>query len=547
MKIKRSMVLVSSDPHSLEKGAEAVYQRFSEELKAFDLSDEISLSKISDMERSDVAPFVIVYPEATVYGPVTPDDVHFLVEEHLFKGRIAARLQAPTKELTGKIAWLSARSGTLPAEQRIVLERAGVIDPDSIEDYIIHDGYQALGKVLTGMSPADVIELLKQSGLKGRGGAGFPTGSKWQFVAGTKSEKKYVICNADESEPGTFKDRLILEGDPHSIIEAMTIAAYAVGADEGYLYIRGEYALAQARLLKAILQAKEMGFLGENIFNSGFNFELHVHGGAGAYVCGEETALIESIEGKRGEPRPRPPYPTTNGLWDKPTLVNNVETLANVPPIIRNGAAWFKSFGTPTSPGTKVYTIMGNVNLTGLIEVPMGITLREVITIYARGMKNGKQLKLAQTGGSSGSIIPARLQDTPMDYDSYAKAGVSMGSGALLICDEDTCVVDLAKVLLNFFRFESCGKCNPCRIGNQRAFQILTNISEGLGSMNDIDALQDISKWLYEMSNCGLGQTAGSPIKDILNHFREEVEAHIQQKECPAGVCAMSGKSTLTV
>lgn len=547
MKIKRSMVLVSSDPHSLDKGAEAVYQRFSEELKAFDLSDEISLSKISDMERSDVAPFVIVYPEATVYGPVTPDDVHFLVEEHLFKGRIATRLQAPTKELTGKIAWLSARSGTLPAEQRIVLERAGVIDPDSIEDYIVHDGYQALGKVLTGMSPADVIELLKQSGLKGRGGAGFPTGSKWQFVAGTKSEKKYVICNADESEPGTFKDRLILEGDPHSIIEAMTIAAYAVGADEGYLYIRGEYALAQARLLKAILQAKEMGFLGENIFNSGFNFELHVHGGAGAYVCGEETALIESIEGKRGEPRPRPPYPTTNGLWDKPTLVNNVETLANVPPIIRNGAAWFKSFGTPTSPGTKVYTIMGNVNLTGLIEVPMGITLREVITIYARGMKDGKQLKLAQTGGSSGSIIPARLQDTPMDYDSYAKAGVSMGSGALLICNENTCVVDLAKVLLNFFRFESCGKCNPCRIGNQRAFQILTNISEGLGSMNDIDALQDISKWLFEMSNCGLGQTAGSPIKDILNHFREEVEAHILQKECPAGVCAMSGKSTQTV
>jgi NADP-reducing hydrogenase subunit HndC len=465
----------------------------------------------------------------------------------LINGRIATRLQAPTKELTGKIAWLSARSGTLPAEQRIVLERAGVIDPDSIEDYIVHDGYQALGKVLTGMSPADVIELLKQSGLKGRGGAGFPTGSKWQFVAGTKSEKKYVICNADESEPGTFKDRLILEGDPHSIIEAMTIAAYAVGADEGYLYIRGEYALAQARLLKAILQAKEMGFLGENIFNSGFNFELHVHGGAGAYVCGEETALIESIEGKRGEPRPRPPYPTTNGLWDKPTLVNNVETLANVPPIIRNGAAWFKSFGTPTSPGTKVYTIMGNVNLTGLIEVPMGITLREVITIYARGMKDGKQLKLAQTGGSSGSIIPARLQDTPRDYDSYAKAGVSMGSGALLICNEDTCVVDLAKVLLNFFRFESCGKCNPCRIGNQRAFQILTNISEGLGSMNDIDALQDISKWLFEMSNCGLGQTAGSPIKDILNHFREEVEAHILQKECPAGVCAMSGKSTQTV
>jgi len=547
MKIKRSMVLVSCDPHSLEKGAEEVFQRLADELKAFNLTDEISLSKASDMERSDASPFVIVYPEATIYGPVKPEDVHFLVEEHLYKGRIASRLQAPTKELSGKIAWLSAREGTLPAEQRIVLERAGIIDPDSIDDYIVHDGYQALGKVLTEMKPADVAELLSQSGLKGRGGAGFPTGSKWRFVAGTSSPKKYVICNADESEPGTFKDRLILEGDPHSIIEAMTIAGYAVGADEGYLYIRGEYALAQTRLLKAILQAKELGFLGQNIFNSGFNFELHVHGGAGAYVCGEETALIESIEGKRGEPRPRPPYPTTNGLWEKPTLVNNVETLANVPPIIRNGAEWFKSFGTPTSPGTKVYTIMGNVNLTGLIEVPMGITLREVITIYAKGMKNGKQLKLAQTGGSSGSIIPAGLQDTPMDYDSYAKAGVAMGSGALLICNEDTCVVDLARVLLNFFRFESCGKCNPCRIGNQRAYQILSNIAEGLGSLKDIDDLQNISKWLYEMSNCGLGQTAGSPIKDILNHFREEVEAHINNKECPAGVCPMSGKSTLTV
>ena len=541
------MILVSSDPHSIERGSEEVYQRLADELKAFDLSDEISLSKVSDIDRSDASPLVIVYPEAVVYGPVAPDDVHFLVEEHLYKGRIASRLQAPTKELSGKIAWLTAREGTLPAEQRIVLERAGIINPDSIEDYILHDGYEALGKILTEMKPADVIETINTAGLKGRGGAGFPTGSKWRFVAGTSSDKKYVICNADESEPGTFKDRLILEGDPHSIIEAMVIASYAVGADEGYIYIRGEYTLAQARLLKAIIQAKEMGFLGENIFNSGHNFELHVHSGAGAYICGEETALIESIEGKRGEPRPRPPYPTTNGLWDKPTLVNNVETLANVAPIIRNGAEWFKSFGTPSSPGTKVYTILGNVNVTGLIEVPMGITLREVISIYAKGMKDGKKLKLAQTGGSSGSIIPADLQDTPMDYDSYAKAGVSMGSGALLICSEDTCVVDLAKVLLNFFRFESCGKCNPCRIGNQRAYQILDNITEGLGSMKDLDDLQNISKWLYEMSNCGLGQTAGSPLKDILNHFRDEVEAHIQNKECPAGVCPMRGKVTTAV
>jgi len=541
MKIKRSMVLVSNDPLSLERGATEVFSQLSQEIKSFGLEDEISLSMVSDIGRSDAAPLVIVYPEAVVYGPVKTEDVRFLVEEHLYKGRIASKLQAPTKEISGKIAWLNDRAGTVPAEQRIVLERAGVIDPDSIGDYIIHDGYQALGKALSEMKPEDVINLLKDSGLKGRGGAGFPTGLKWSFVASAKGDKKYVICNADESEPGTFKDRLILEGDPHSIIEAMTIAAYAVGADEGYIYIRGEYTIAQARLLNAILQAKEMGFLGQNIFDSGFNFELHVHGGAGAYICGEETALIESIEGKRGEPRPRPPYPTTNGLWDKPTLVNNVETLANVPPILRQGAEWFKSFGSPSSPGTKVYTILGNVNATGLIEVTMGITLREVIAIYGKGMKNGANLKLAQTGGSSGSIIPADLQDVPMDYDSYAKAGVAMGSGALLICSNETCAVDLAKVLINFFRFESCGKCNPCRIGNQRAYQILTNISEGLGTMKDLEDLESMSKWLYEMSNCGLGQTAGAPLKDILAHLKDEVEAHIKLKECPAGVCAMSG------
>jgi len=543
MKTKRSMVLVSNDPHSIANGSEVVFDQFAKELESFKLNKEISLSKVSDIHRNDVSPFVIIYPEAVIYGPVRPDDVHHLVEEHLYKGRIVSEMQAPKKELSGTISWVSARKGTLPAEQRIVLERAGIINPDSIEDYIINDGYLALGKVLTEMKPDEVISLLKESNLRGRGGAGFPTGVKWGFVAGTKSGKKYVICNADESEPGTFKDRLILEGDPHSIIEAIVIAGYAVGADEGYIYIRGEYTLAQTRLLNAINQAKEMGFLGEDIFNSGHKFDLHIHIGAGAYICGEETALIESIEGKRGEPRSRPPYPTTNGLWNKPTLINNVETLANIAPIIRNGAEWFKSFGTPSSAGTKVYTILGNVNATGAIEVPMGITLREVISIYAKGMKNNAVLKLAQTGGSSGSIIPANLQDVPMDYDSYTNAGVTMGSGALLICSEETCVVDLAKVLLNFFRFESCGKCNPCRIGNQRAYQILTRISEGLGSMKDLDNLQDISKWLYETSNCGLGQTAGSPLKDIFNYFRAEVEAHIIQKECPAGVCPMSGKS----
>jgi NADP-reducing hydrogenase subunit HndC len=542
MKAIRSMVLVSSDPVSIEQGANDVYKALQKEIKAFGLENEISLTMVGDVGRNDASPLVIVYPDAVIYGPVKESDVHFLVEEHLYKGRIAAGLQAPVRELSGKIAWLTSRKGTLPAEQRIVLERAGVIDPDSIDDYIIHDGYQALAKAVTEMKPTEICETLEKSGLRGRGGAGFPTGTKWRFVNKTPGAKKYVICNADESEPGTFKDRLILEGDPHAIVEALAIAAYAVGADEGYVYIRGEYTLAQQRLHRAIEQAHEMGLIGKNVFGTDFNFELHVHSGAGAYICGEETALIESIEGKRGEPRARPPYPTTNGLWGKPTLVNNVETLANVAPILRNGPEWYRKIGTPSSPGTKVYTILGNVNVTGLIEVPMGITLREVIAIYAKGMKGDSTFKLAQTGGSSGSIIPASLQDSPMDFDSFSKAGVALGSGALLICDEDTCVVDLAKVLLNFFRKESCGKCTPCRVGNQRAFEILTNISEGTGSLHDLDDLMELSNNLYQLSNCGLGQTAGAPIRDILTYFRAEVEAHIRLKVCPTGECPMSGK-----
>ena len=542
MKPVRSMVLVSSDAQSMARGAEQVFQKLRAEIKKHGLESEISLSMVGDVGRHDAVPLVIVYPEAVMYGPVSAEDVPFLVEEHLYKGRIAVSLQAPARELTGKIAWLSARKGTLPAEQRIVLQRAGVIDPTSIDDYIVNEGYDALGKALTSMSPADVIAEIEKSGLRGRGGAGFPTGTKWRFVQKAPGSSKYVICNADESEPGTFKDRLILEGDPFSILEAMTLAAYAVGSSEGYIYIRGEYVLAQERLQIAIRQAHELGFLGKNIFGSDFSFDIHIHAGAGAYICGEETALIESIEGKRGEPRARPPYPPTNGLWGKPTLVNNVETLANIPPILRNGAVWFRGFGTPSSPGTKVYTIMGNVNVTGLIEVPMGITLREVIAIYARGLKDGASFKLAQTGGSSGSIIPASLQDTPMDFDSFSKAGVSLGSGALLICNEDTCVVDLAHVLLNFFRNESCGKCNPCRIGTQRSYEIMTNIVEGTGTLQDLDDLVYLSDNLYQMSNCGLGQTAGAPQKDILKYFRAEVEAHIRLKVCPTGVCAMSGQ-----
>lgn len=542
MKAIRSMVLVSSDPESLDRGALDVFTALQQQLEAFDLSEEISLSMISDLNKHGMDPLVLVYPDAIIYGSVTAQDIPHIVEEHLYKGRVVEEKQISPYDLTGRVAWLTARKGTLPAENRIVLKNVGLIDPENIDEYILHEGYEAIGKVLQEMTPSETIDVIKSSGLRGRGGAGFPTGLKWQFVASAAGDEKYVICNADESEPGTFKDRLVLEGDPHAIIEAMLIAAYAVGADEGFVYIRGEYGLAISRMKKAIKQAHDYGLLGERIFDTDFSFDLHIHAGAGAYICGEETALIESIEGNRGEPRPRPPYPTTAGLWQKPTLVNNVETLANIPAIIRNGGAWFKSIGTASSPGTKVYTILGNVNVTGLIEVPMGITLREVIAIYARGMKAGTSFKMAQTGGSSGSIIPASLQDTPMDFDSYNKAGVSLGSGALLICNQEVCAVDLAKVLLNFFRYESCGKCNPCRIGNKRSFEILTNIAEGVANENDLKDLQMMSEQLYELSNCGLGQTAGSPLRDILTHFRAEVEAHIKLKVCPTGVCPMSGR-----
>ncbi len=541
MNVIRSLVLVSNDPLSKERGAVKIFEAIKQELEAQGLGDEVAVRLASDLGRHDIAPMVIIYPEAVVYGPVQLNDVSYLIEEHLIKGRIAPGLQAPDRELSGRIAWISSRKGTLPAEQRILLQRVGIIDPENIEDYLLNDGYSALGKILTTLTPEQVIEELKNSGLQGRGGAGFPTGLKWGFVRRAQGDKKYVICNADESEPGTFKDRVILEGDPHAVLEAMAIAAYAVGADEGYIYIRGEYKLAQQRFATAIRQAHEYGFLGDNIFNTGFKFEIHIHSGAGAYICGEETALIESIEGKRGEPRARPPYPTTHGLWGMPTLVNNVETLANIPPILRNGWQWYRQFGTPNSPGTKVYTILGNVNITGVVEVPMGITLREIITIYAGGMKDGGGFKLAQTGGSSGSIVPASLQDTPMDFESYRTAEVSLGSGALLICDENTCVIDLARVLLNFFRNESCGKCSPCRIGTYRAYQILTRISEGLGTFKDLDDLQTIYEGLYQLSNCGLGNTAGVPLNGILTHYRAEVDAHIRNKVCPTGICSMSG------
>ncbi len=537
MKIIRSMVLVSADDESLERGAHDVFRAFLDEIDDFGLSDQIAVTTIRDAGMHGEKPAVIVYPDAAVYGPVTVEDVHTIVEEHLYKGNIVPGLLAMMREMAPEIGWMRGRRGALPVQKRIVLERAGIVNPASIEDYILYDGYQALGKALTKMTPAEVIAEVEKSGLQGRGGAGFPTGRKWSFVAATPGSPKYVICNADESEPGTFKDRLIIEGDPFSIIEAMTIAGYAINAHEGFIYIRGEYSLAYKRIEHAIAEAEKHGMLGDHIFGTDFSFHIHPHAGAGAYICGEETALIESLEGKRGMPRARPPYPTTYGLYGKPTVVNNVETLANIPPIIRNGAVWYREVGSPKSTGTKVYTILGNVNFTGVIEVPMGITLREVIDIYGKGMKNDKALKLVQTGGSSGTIVPASLQDVPLDFDSFRNAGISLGSGALLICDDDTCVVDLAKVILRFFRNECCGKCTPCRIGTLRLYEIVSQISEGRGSLDDFDLMQKISEAMSEVSNCGLGQTASTALRDILKYFRAEVEAHIVDHTCPTGVC----------
>ena len=540
MKVIRSMVLVSVDDTSLERGAQDVFRALLDEIDEFGLSDQVAVTTIRDAGVGADTPVVIVYPDAAVYGPVTVADVHTIVEEHLYKGNIVPSLLEMMHAPAPEFAWMRGRRGALPVQNRIVLQRSGIVDPESIEDYILYDGFQALGKALTQMQPGDVIAEIDKSGLQGRGGAGFPTGQKWRFVANTPGSPKYVICNADESEPGTFKDRLVLEGDPFSIVEAMTITGYAIQAPEGYIYIRGEYPLALQRMEHAIREAEAHGLLGEHIFGTDFSFHIHTHVGAGAYICGEETALIESLEGKRGMPRARPPYPTTYGLFGKPTVVNNVETLANVPPILRNGAMWFREIGSPKSAGTKVYTILGNVNFTGAIEVPMGITLREVIDIYAKGMKNDKKLKLVQTGGSSGTIVPASLQDVPLDFELFRKAGVSLGSGALLVCDEDTCVVDLAKAILRFFRNECCGKCTPCRIGTLRLYEIMGQVSEGRASRADVDLMLRISEAMSEVSNCGLGQTASVALRDFVKYFREEIEMHIVDHICPVGVCPVS-------
>jgi NADP-reducing hydrogenase subunit HndC len=524
----RASVLISGDPLSLARGAEETKLAIEAELSFYGLEDEVQVGYTGQVSRTDVLPAVIVYPEDVVYGPVTPEDGAYIVEEHLYKGRVAEDLLAPSEVTVEGVIPLAEPSDPLYAQNRVVLRRAGQIDPYSVEDYIGEDGYFALGQALTEMTPAQVLDAVKTSGLQGRGGAGFPTGLKWSFVADRPERVKFIVCNADESEPGTFKDRMILEGDPHAVLEGMALAGYAVGAQESWIYIRGEYTMARDILEHAIEEAEALGLLGDNIMDSDVSFHVHVHGGAGAYICGEETALLDSMQGQRGTPRIRPPYPTVRGFRYLPTVVNNVETLANVAPIILNGADWFRGIGTERSPGTKVYTMLGDVNVTGLIEMPMGTTLREVIDLYGGGMKGGKAFKCAQTGGASGTLIPPELLDVPMDFASMAEKGAGLGSGALLICDEETDIVELAYVLVRFFKTESCGKCTPCRVGTAQMQEALYRLKEGFAKQADLDRLEEIAHYVRDASFCGLGQAAPVPILTGLRYFRDEFEAKLR-------------------
>ena len=479
---------------------------------------------------------MIVYPEGCFYSEVKVEDVPEIVEEHLLKGRIVKRLLYDDTIHQDVVKSIES-TDFYKKQKRVALRNCGVINPEDIDEYIAYDGYQALAKCLTEYTPEQVIQVIKDSGLRGRGGGGFPTGRKWELAAMNKADQKYVVCNADEGDPGAFMDRSVLEGDPHCIVEAMAICGYAVGATEGYIYVRAEYPIAVNRLEIAIQQAKEYGLLGKNIFDSGFDFDLHIRLGAGAFVCGEETALMTSIEGNRGEPRPRPPYPAVKGLFGKPTTENNVETFANVPQIILKGADWFASMGTERSKGTKVFALGGKIKNTGLVEIPMGTTLREIVEEIGGGIPNGKKFKAAQTGGPSGGCIPASLMDTESDYDNLTAIGCMMGSGGLIVMDEDNCMVDIAKFFLEFTVDESCGKCSPCRIGTKRMMEILEKITSGKGTLEDIDKLEELAYYIKQNSLCGLGQTAPNPVLATLKFFREEYIAHVVDKKCPAGVC----------
>ena len=536
----RAHVLICGGTGCTSSGSASIQKAFEENLVAFDLAEEVKLVQTGCFGLCELGPVVIVYPDGTFYSRVTTEDVKEIVEEHLLKGRPVERLvYNDTGKDAPKVEGQVALSDTAfyKSQNRVVLRNCGVIDPENIDEYIAMDGYAALGKVLTEMKPEDVIQVIKDSGLRGRGGGGFPTGFKWSLCAPNKADQKYVVCNADEGDPGAFMDRSVLEGDPHCLVEAMAIAGYAIGATEGYVYVRAEYPIAVKRLQKAIDDAREYGLLGKNIFDSGFDFNLHIRLGAGAFVCGEETALMTSIEGNRGEPRPRPPYPAVKGLFGKPTVENNVETFANVPQIILRGAEWFASMGTEKSKGTKVFALGGNINNTGLVEIPMGTTLRHIIEDIGGGIPNGKKFKAAQTGGPSGGCIPESLIDTEVDFDNLTAIGCMMGSGGLIVMDEDTCMVDMAKFFLEFTVDESCGKCTPCRVGTKRLLEMLDDITKGKGTLEDIDKLEELCKYIKQNSLCGLGQTAPNPVLATLNFFRDEYVAHVVDKKCPAGVC----------
>ncbi len=527
----RAHVLVCCGTGCTSSNSHIIMENFSKFVAEKGLEKEIDVVKTGCFGLCAEGPIVVIYPEGTMYYRCTPEDVEEIVNEHLVKGRKVERLLKTGNPDSNPTDFYSK-------QMRIALRNCGRINPDKIEEYIAHDGYQALCKILsTKRDPAEIISEIKESGLRGRGGGGFPTGMKWDFAAKVQNDTKYVCCNADEGDPGAFMDRSILEGDPHTIIEAMTIAGYCIGAHQGYVYVRAEYPIAVERLSAAIDQAREHGFIGQNIFNSGFDFDLDIRLGAGAFVCGEETALMRSIEGKRGNPTPRPPFPAVKGLFGKPTILNNVETYANIPVILNKGAKWFASVGTEKSKGTKVFALGGKVNNVGLLEIPMGTTVREIVFDIGGGIPDGKKFKAVQTGGPSGGCIPASLLDTAIDYDNLVAVGSMMGSGGMIVMDEDTCMVDIAKFFLEFTVDESCGKCAPCRIGTKRMYEILTRITDGTGTLDDLQALEDVAVSLKNGSLCALGQTAANPILSTMKHFRDEYVEHVVDKKCRCGVC----------
>ncbi len=537
MELFRSHVLICGGTGCTSSGSTELLKRFEELLAVHGLEKEVKLVHTGCFGLCEAGPVVIVYPEGAFYSRIKVADVEKIVTEHLVKGRIVTNLlHKDSVDASGAIRALD-EIDFYKKQNRVALRNCGVIDPENINEYIAFDGYKALAKCLTELSREEVIDIVKMSGLRGRGGAGFSTGTKWQFAYNSVNDQKYVCCNADEGDPGAFMDRSVLEGDPHVVLEAMAIAGYAIGADQGYIYVRAEYPIAVKRLEIAIKQAREAGVLGKDIFGTGFNFDIGLRLGAGAFVCGEETALMASIEGKRGEPRPRPPFPAVKGLFGKPTLLNNVETYANIPQIILKGADWFANMGTERSKGTKVFALGGKINNTGLVEVPMGTTLREIIYEFGGGIPKGKAFKAVQTGGPSGGCLPASMLDTPVDYDNLVAAGSMMGSGGMIIMDEDNCMVDIARFFLDFTVDESCGKCTPCRIGTRRMLEILDRIVEGKGEDGDIEKLESLAASIKASALCALGQTAPNPVLSTLKHFRHEYEAHIYEKRCPAGVC----------